>query len=84
MIMDNLPIYEIKTRNAYKNKVPYRTKITRATMVVYNKAKSSGFDVKLVVVWLYKNWKLRVTVKDFSITDFCVDRPKKYDNRKLS
>ncbi len=76
-------IYKIKTRNAYKNKVPYKTKITRATVSIYSEAKKLGFDVKLVIVWLYRNWKFKVSVKDFNVDYFWVDKPKKYDNKQF-
>ncbi|RMF56075.1 hypothetical protein D6745_00350 [Candidatus Woesearchaeota archaeon] len=72
-------LYEIKTRNKYNNKLHFKPKTTRRTHEMYQEAKQLGFVVKLVTVWLCKNWDFEVEMQDFSEKYYYVDKEKKYD-----
>lgn len=53
--------------------------MTLATHNIYHEALKIGFDVKVVVVWLYKNWSYDIGIQEFNKFRYCIDKPKEYD-----
>ncbi len=74
-------LYEVKTKNRYKMPLHFKPKMTPATHDIYIAAKSLGFIVKIALVELIENWDYEVTILDFDIRYYCIDKPKVYDNK---
>lgn len=72
-------IYEVKTRNKYSVEIPYKPKATASSIQIYETAKSSGFVIKSVTVYLHDNWQYEVKIEDYSEKNYFIDRTKKYD-----
>jgi len=71
-------LYEIKTKNAFKNKI-YKPKMTKHTHKVYNNAKKLGFVVKLAFVKLHNNWNFDIQELEFNQKYYYIDSPKRFD-----
>ena len=76
-------LYEIKTRNRYKKDLHYKPKMTHATHIIYEYAKNLGFNISLVTIWLEHNWNYIIQLSEYNQKNYCIDKPKKYDNKKL-
>lgn len=76
-------LFEIKTLNDfyYKkiggiNRLPI---FTESTIQIYKKALELGFDVKVAIIWLKKDWDYDIEIIDFDKCKYLIDSPKKYD-----
>ena len=72
-------LYEIKTRNKYNKELHFKPKMTLATHKIYTEALRIGFIVKIATVWLCDNWDYNVVLSDFDDSQYCIDKPKKWD-----
>ena len=57
--------------------------MTRATHIIYEYAKNLGFNISLVTIWLEHNWNYIIQLSEYNQKNYCIDKPKKYDNKKL-
>lgn len=73
-------LYEVKTKNAYKNK-SFPPKMTEHAHIVYNKAKAIGFIIRLVFIELQNNWNFEIKEMEFKKCYYCIDKPKRFDKK---
>jgi len=74
-----ITFYEVKTKNSYNLHLGFKLKVTYATHVMYSEAKQLGFVVKLAMVVFEDDWNYSVELKEFDPSEYCIDKPKKYD-----
>ena len=62
-----LILYEVKTKNAYyADKEEWNSlKITANTHNMYLESKALGFEPYLALIWILKDWKFDVEIKEF-------------------
>ncbi len=75
---DKIILYEIKTKNAFKNRFS-RPKMTLHSQKVYEQAKILGFEVRLVFVILHNNWQYEIRRLAFKKRYYRIDKPKRFD-----
>jgi len=78
-----ITLFEIKTKNVYSKELFYKPKMTFAVHNLFNTAKSIGFNVKLALVKFYDNWDYDVEMLDFNECNYCIDKPKQYDSKRI-
>ena len=79
-----LIIYEIKVKDDYENANDFwKIRMTASTVDIFNKAVAIGVNVKVVTVHLYDDWNFDFDLKDFTESDYCINKPKFWD-KKLS
>lgn len=78
-------LYEVKTKNAYyAGKEKWEPiKITTNTYYMYLKSRDLGFEPKLALVWILKDWKFDVKIKEFESVNWYIDKPKMYDKTNI-
>ncbi|MBU4502397.1 MAG: hypothetical protein KKA79_07405 [Nanoarchaeota archaeon] len=81
LVDSKIIIYEIKTKNRYRKRLKYRPKTTSNTLDLYNHAIQLGFIVKIVFVWLEKDWDYSLEFKDFNPSILHCDKSKPYDKK---
>jgi len=66
----NLELFEIKLRSYYPNlrREAYIIDMTSNEVKIYKEAIKNGFDVFVVTIWLYDDWKYDVVIKNFNST----------------
>ncbi len=79
--VNKLQIFEIKTENQKFNvKSSWRKpKMTLATHNLYKHALKLNFQVQIALITLLDNWNYNVKILDFNESNYCIDKPKKYD-----
>jgi len=65
---ENLELFEIKLRSYYPNlkKEAYIVDVTKNELKIYKEARKRGFDVFVVVIWLYDDWRYDIKINNFS------------------
>ena len=67
----NLELFEIKLKSYYPNlrREAYMIDMTKKELGLYKGAIKEGFDVFVVVIWLYDDWRYDVSIKDLNSVD---------------
>jgi len=74
-----IKLFEIKTKNEYRKKLGFKLKITQSTANLYEYAKKIWFKVIVATVHMHNNWNYSITLTDFNLLHYCIDKPKVYD-----
>lgn len=77
--LETLTIYEVKTRKFFNRKLrglKNRIVITPNFGELCEKAKVLGFEIKLIEITLFDNWKYGLLIKDFDSNHFWVHNPR--------
>ncbi|MFH2028827.1 MAG: hypothetical protein ABIJ08_06825 [Nanoarchaeota archaeon] len=63
----NLQLFEIKLRSYYPNlrKEGYIIDMTKKELSIYKMARTLGFEVYVVTIWLYDDWKYDLKLNNF-------------------
>ncbi len=76
-------LYEIKTKNIYNKPLNFRPKITRSTVLLYERAIEFGFEVNIVFVCFHNDWNYSVKYTEFSEKNYYIDSQKPYDKQDM-
>lgn len=67
----NLELFEVKVRSYYPNlrKEAYIIDMTSNELNLYKIARKKGFDVFVIEIWLYDDWRYDIKIKNFDKAD---------------
>jgi|GEM_PF-2036367 len=80
----NLELFEIKLRSYYPNlrREAYIIDMTSNELEIYKKAIKMGFNVFVVVVWLYDDWRYDLSIKSLKDSEIKIaEGSKEFLNR---
>lgn len=75
----NLELFEIKLRSYYPNlrREACIIDMTNKELQLYKKAREKGFEVFIVVIWLYDDWRYDVSIKNFDSSEIKIEEGSK-------
>ena len=81
----NLQLFEIKARSYYPNlrKEAYIVDVTSKELGIYKKAIKNGFEVFIVIIWFYDDWRYDVLIKNFNSAEIKIGEGSKRFLNKL-